>query len=202
MILIAVDPDAARRDAVEILGGREYRRDPAPRPFRGVLEWIGDRLEPIFDFIGRVLSAIPWWLWLVIAFAVIGFVVALYIRRVERRTASGRGRGAEGTPSTAQEDPRELDRAAEAAERAGDFARAVRLRFRAGLLRLGTRGQIVYRPSVTTTEVRRVLGSETFDQLAGTFEQVAYGGRAAAPPDVAEARAHWPRVHDEARASR
>jgi hypothetical protein len=92
------------------------------------------------------------------------------------------------------EDPAELERAADAAERAGQLDVAVRLRFRAGLLRLGNRGAIRYRPSVTTNEVRRVLGSETFDELARTFDAVAYGGRDAGPPDVDAARREWPRV--------
>jgi Domain of unknown function (DUF4129) len=92
------------------------------------------------------------------------------------------------------EDPDALERAADAAELAGDLDVAVRLRFRAGLLRLGGRGAIRYRPSVTTNEVRRVLGSETFDQLAETFDGIAYGGRDAVPPDVDAARREWPRV--------
>jgi hypothetical protein len=62
------------------------------------------------------------------------------------------------------------------------------------LLRLGTRGAIRYRPSVSTNEVRRVLGSETFDELARTFDAVAYGGRKAHPPDVDAARREWPGV--------
>ena len=73
----------------------------------------------------------------------------------------------------------------------------MRLRFRAGLLRLGDRGAIEYRPSLTTSEVRALLGSDTFDHLAGTFEHVAYGGQPAEPPDVAEARTEWPRVVKE-----
>ena len=39
----------------------------------------------------------------------------------------------------------------------------------------------------------------TFDELARTFEAVAYGGEAAQPPDVATARREWPHVLDEAR---
>jgi hypothetical protein len=66
-------------------------------------------------------------------------------------------------------------------------------------LRLGDRGAIEYRPSVTTGEVRRALGNETFDDLAGTFEEVAYAGRPAVPPDVESARRHWPRVLEETR---
>ena len=49
-------------------------------------------------------------------------------------------------------------------------------------------------PAVTTNEVRRVLGSETFDELARTFEAVAYGGRDALEPDLQTARREWPRV--------
>ena len=100
--------------------------------------------------------------------------------------------------ATDTEDADALERAADAAERDGDLDRAVRLRFRAGLLRLGDRGAIRYRPSVTTGEVRRTLGSQRFDDLAGTFEAVAYGGRAAEGPDVDASRREWPRVLEEA----
>ena len=96
------------------------------------------------------------------------------------------------------EDPDDLERAADAAERDGDLARALRLRFRAGLLRLGDRGAIRYRPSVTTGEVRRTLGSRRFDDLAGTFEAVTYGGRPAERPDVDASRREWPSVLEEA----
>ena len=75
-----------------------------------------------------------------------------------------------------------------------DSTHALRLRFRAGLLRLGDRGAIRYRPSVTTNEVRRVLGSETFDELARTFEAVAYGGRDARAARPRHGAREWPRV--------
>jgi hypothetical protein len=96
------------------------------------------------------------------------------------------------------EDPDVLEREADAAERAGDLERALRLRFRAGLLRLGQRGAIQYRSSVTTGEVRRTLRSEQFDDLARTFERVTYGGQEALPPDVETARRDWPRVLETA----
>ena len=87
---------------------------------------------------------------------------------------------------------------ADDAERNDDLERAVRLRFKAGLLRLGTHGAITYRPSVTTGEVRASLDSATFEELAGTFERVAYGGREAGQPDVDAARREWPQVLHEA----
>ena len=194
----AVDPDAARADARAILDDRRFRNDPAPRPFRGPLRWLGDRLDPVVRWIGDAIDFVPWYVWLAIVLFITGLVVAWIVRRVQpaRRARSSR------TPAdraAGAEDPAVLEREADAAERRGDLERAVRLRFRAGLLRLGDRGAVDYRPSLTTSEVRALLGSDTFDHLAGTFERVAYGGRKAEPPDVAEARTEWPRVVNQGR---
>ncbi|MDQ1521225.1 MAG: hypothetical protein QOI55_2298, partial [Actinomycetota bacterium] len=101
------------------------------------------------------------------------------------------------TRGAAREDPAGLERLADDAERQGDLERALRLRFRAGLLRLDERGVIRYRPSLTTGEVRRLLGSATFDELAARFEEVAYGRDPAVPGDVATARSNWPRVVED-----
>ena len=189
----AVDPDSARADVRDILDDRRFRSDPAPRPFRGPLRWLGDRLEPV-DALDRRRDRLR------------ALVRLARDRSRPRRVSRSRGscdgssrpRRARGPrrPKRARphaEDPSALERAADAAERDGDLERAVRLRFRAGLLRLGDRGAIEYRPSLTTSEVRALLGSDTFDHLAATFEHVAYGGRPRRPPDVAEARTEWPR---------
>ncbi len=195
----AVDPNGARDAARDILNDRRFRREPAPRPLRGPLRWLGKRLDPITDWLGRVFGAVPGWVWLGLAIAVVAAIVARVVVVARRRRVAGVGRGlASGSLDAAPEDPNALDREADDAERRGDLERAVRLRFRAGLLRLGDRGAIVYRPSVTTGEVRRALGSDTFDELARTFEGVTYGGRAAGPPDVDAARREWPHVLDEA----
>jgi hypothetical protein len=108
-----------------------------------------------------------------------------------RGAAVERLRGA-GVGGGAVVDPDALEREAEQAERDGDLERAVRLRFRAGLLRLDRARAIEFRPSLTTTEVSRAVRSAAFDELALTFEEVAYGGRAASGPDVEEARREWP----------
>jgi hypothetical protein len=204
----AVDPDAARKTARDILGHRQFRRSHTPRPLRKPLSWVGDRLTGITHWFGRVLSHIPSALLFLLAVVAIGLAAAFIASKVRasRGAADRRTRG-HAVDGIAPEDPAELERAADAAERAGDLDVAVRLRFRAGLLRLGNRGAIRYRPSVTTDEVRRVLGSETFDELAHTFDAVAYGGRDAGPPDVDAARREWPRVvsgaaKDSAEASR
>ena len=53
----------------------------------------------------------------------------------------------------------------------------MRLRFRAGLLRLDARELIEYRPSLTTGEVAETIVSPTFDRIGADFDEIAYGGR-------------------------
>ena len=194
----AVDPDSARADVRDILDDRRFRSDPAPRPFRGPLRWLGDRLEPVTRWIGDAIDFVPWFVWLAIGLGLVGLAIAWIVRRVQPARRA-RGAAAADAHAAHAEDPAALERAADAAERDGDLETAVRLRFRAGLLRLGARGAVEYRPSLTTSEVRALLGSDTFDHLAATFEHVAYGGQRAEPPDVAEARTEWPRVVKEGR---
>ncbi len=192
----AVDPGDAQRTARHILSGRQFRPAPTPRPFRNQLNWLGDRLHPIVSWIARVFNDVFGRNWvLVVAFVVIVIALVYFVSRARARRGSPVGaRRARSVVGDESEDPAELERAADAAERAGELERALRLRFRAGLLRLGDRGAIRYRPSVTTSEVRRVLGSEEFDELARTFDAVAYGGRDAEPPDLDTARREWPGV--------
>jgi hypothetical protein len=194
LVAAAVDPDEARRTARDILDGRQYRSSPTPRPFRRQLTWIGDRVHDLLAPLGRAIGSMPLAVVLSVAAAVFALVVVLVVRSVRARRGSPDSRHAAPIPAAEVENPDELERAADAAERAGRLDEAVRLRFRAGLLRLGDRGAIRYRPSVTTNEVRRVLGSESFEELARTFEGVAYGGHLATGPDVDTARREWPRV--------
>ncbi len=95
-------------------------------------------------------------------------------------------------------DPDELERAAAAAERAGDLDHAVRLRFVAGVLRLDRAGVITYRSSLTTGQLRSRVPSGAFAELAGAFDEIAYGGRPAVEDDIRTATEGWPRVLAEA----
>ena len=65
----------------------------------------------------------------------------------------------------------------------------MRLRFRAGLLRLDRRRVIVYRPSLTTGEVARAIGSPAFAEVGDRFDAIAYGGRPAEQEDAEAAQA-------------
>jgi Domain of unknown function (DUF4129) len=193
----AVDPDAARREAQHILSDRRFRSASTPRPLRGPLNWLGDRLETVFRPIGRLLDAIPVPVWYLVLVGLIAFVAWIITRAMRRRPPARNARKTDARAADEPEDADALERAADEAERDGDLARAVRLRFRAGLVRLGDRGAILYRPSVTTGEVKRSLDSRRFDGLAGTFEAVTYGGRPADRPAVDESRREWPHVLEE-----
>jgi len=193
-----VDPDRARDQAREILGGRRYKPADVPRPFQGALEWLGDRLRPIGDFFSAVTESLPGKIALAAVLAGIVAVVALlFARRRAATSAAGGGVGRRRSPD-AHTDPGRLEREADAAERRGDLDVALRLRFRAGLLRLDRTGAIRFRPSITTGQVARRLRLPNFDDLAITFDAVAYGGRHASATDLQSARAEWPRVLEQA----
>jgi hypothetical protein len=184
-----------RREAQAVLDERRFHGAELPRPFAGPLEWLGERAEPVVDWIndlGRGLPGGSIALWTVLAAGVLlaaGTVTSTTIRR--RALAIERARAA-ALPAT--EDPRALEREAERAERDGDWERAVRLRFRAGLLRLDRRSVIVYRPSLTTGEVARAVGSPAFREVGERFDAIAYGGRRAQREDAEHARRGWAEV--------
>ena len=192
-----VDPDRARDQAREILGGRRYKPADVPRPFEGALEWLGDRLRPIGDFFSRITESLPGKIALAAVLAGVVAVVALLVAR-RRTAASATGGPGRRRSSDERADPGRLEREADAAERRGDLDVALRLRFRAGLLRLDRAGAIHFRLSITTGQVARRLRLPSFDDLAITFDAVAYGGRHASATDLQSARAEWPRVLERA----
>lgn len=196
----AESADALRERAAHIVSEGRFHEKSSPRPLRGLFSSIGDGVRSVIDPIGRFVdrlgahvpggSAV---VWVLLAGLVLVVAVALASRSVRRRGAAAERalRGA-GLGRGGGLDPEALEREAEAAEREGELEHALRLRFRAGLLRLDRARAIEFRPSLTTTEVSGALRSPAFDSLALTFEEVAYGGRAASAPDVESARREWP----------
>ena len=75
----------------------------------------------------------------------------------------------------------------------------MRLRYRAGLLRLRDRDAIEYRASLTAHQVSDQLDSERYDELAERFEGVAYGEQEASAEDSAAAAREWREVVKEAK---
>ncbi|MBV8950944.1 MAG: hypothetical protein JOZ99_08720 [Actinobacteria bacterium] len=191
-------PDAARRDARSILGERRFRPAHVPRPFAGTLRWLGRQLEPagralrpVGDFFQTVEGLVLLSVLVVAAAAAVAWILGT------RRGANTRASGAGRVAADDSDDPRVLDQAAEIAERGGDYARAIRLRFRAGLLRLDAVGAIRLGPSSTSGQVARRLCLPEFDEIARDHELVAYGGRDADNALMLATRDGWTRVLEE-----
>jgi Domain of unknown function (DUF4129) len=188
-------PAEDRAEARAVLSERRFHGAGLPRPLAGPLEWLGERIEPAIDWINDLGTGVPGGpvvLWMLLAAGVLLIATGVTSTTIRRRTlALDRARAA-ALPAT--EDPRALEREADRAERDGDWERAVRLRMRAGLLRLDRRNVIVYRPSLTTGEVARAIDSPAFAEVGDRFDAIAYGGREAEREDAEHARRGWAEV--------
>jgi hypothetical protein len=194
-----VNPAQAREEARHILAERRFRGTSLPRPFHGFFSWLARHLNFVVRgwhwLAVRLGGAIV--LWVILGLAVLAIALFVGTRLAQRRTEveAGLGRRTRGR----REDPGELERLADEAEGRGDLEVALRLRFRAGLLRLGRARALPLRPSLRTREARRALRSSRFDRLARDFDEVVYGRRPPRPEDVAAARTEWPALLAEVR---
>jgi hypothetical protein len=189
------DPSAA---AKTILEERRFRGSDVPRPLHSPLRWLGRELRRISDAIARPLPGGGRTLELILAAAVAAAAAFVATRLARRRAARQLADGGAGSPRVKGEDPRRLEREADQAERDGAFERALRLRFRAGLLRLARAKAIPEQTTLTNGEIARELRSSSFRALVTDFDQVVYGRRAAGIGEVERAREGWPRVVQEA----
>lgn len=196
----AATADDSRAEARRILDGRRFNRSPVPRPLRGVLRWLGDVLRPVGEPLAKAWDRVSGNALAMGALAGLVMAAAALVstRAIRRRAASGVARSRRARRDGGALDPEELERQALAAEHSGDLATALRLRFRAGVVRLDRAGIVDDQPALTTGELTRRLTSPRLRHLATAFEEVAYGGRPATAGDVDEARAGWPRVLEEA----
>lgn len=190
----------ARGEAREILAERRFEERGDLRPFREPLEWLRDRLRSAVEpLVSRLAPHVPGGrstVWTLIALVAVGIAAALGSRLVRRRAAENAGRAREAAAGPL--DPRRLEREAAEAEGRGELERALRLRFRAGLLRLQRAEAIPARDSLTSGEVARRLRSPDFDRIAVTFDEVVYGRRPPEPADVESSRRAWSRVLETA----
>jgi hypothetical protein len=186
-----VDP---RQQAAAILRESRFHQSGLPRPLYGIFRVLGGWLAPVGNWLISVVSAIVTFLannldlaailaLLVVLFGAIS-AVSLRRRRVLRRTVLRAN-------LASVDDPFELRRLAEEAELAGDGASAVRLYFRAGVLRLQRGGRLPDRTSLTIGEARRRMRSADFEAAARSFESVVYGLRPATATDVLSAKQSW-----------
>jgi hypothetical protein len=189
---VTPEADQARETAREILSERRFHDSQIPRPLHGVLDWLGDRVRTVADALDDVLPGSENVVWLLLAALALAFALLVASRLAAARgPAVTRARGAGGRGVI---DPAALEREADEAERAGDLERALRLRFRAGILRLAERRVVGDPGSVTTGSLVRRLRSEPFSLAARAFDEVVYGRRSPTVDDARLAREGWQAV--------
>jgi uncharacterized protein DUF4129 len=192
-------PADARRQAADILDDRRFQGSDLPRPFAKALTWIGDRIDGLVGWIDTGGASFPGGaltLWIVLSAFVLLAAATITGTTIRRRALAIERKRAAAAPKA--ESPEALERAADKAERDGEWERAVRLRFKAGLLRLDRRRVLTYRPSLTTGEVARAIGVPAFAAIGADFDEIAYGGRPAEREDAESARSGWKTVLEEA----
>lgn len=200
----AQDSDTARDRAGDILGGSAYREPDVPRPFEGILETLGDWLSPlqgVLDWLGDLwpgAGSPAWWVLAIAVFLAAAAIATLVMTRRSRRSVT---RAAAHHGVTRGDDPNELERRAADAEGKGDLETAIRLRFLAGLLRLDRARVIEFHPWITSGQVARTLRSDSFNDIAATFDRVVYGRFRPEPDDAANSRTGWARVLQEAKSA-
>jgi hypothetical protein len=187
--------DAAAR-ARHILSERRFTGSSVPRPFHRVLSWLGGKLSFLPRFIHRLGRDVPGGaatVWTLLAAIVIGIAAAAAVRIAARR--EGRLLVSEHRERRRDlDDPRDLERAASEAEERGELELALRLRFRAGLIRLARADRLPLRDSLTSGQAADLLHLDDFDALAHDFDEVVYGKRPADRGDLVRAREEWARV--------
>jgi hypothetical protein len=206
--------DSARQQAQHILSQPPYRTTPSnpPRPLAGVLHALGRALNAAFGHpaqwiyhhvllhIGHGFRSTFGGFWVVVLGVIaVGLGVVVGIAVVRRRTLVSTGKSALGLTGVIDENPDDIDERASAAEESGDHETAVRLRFRAGLLRLQAKGLVANQTAQTARQLSATLHSPTFDALAGRHEVIVYARDPATSDDSATARRDWPRVVGESR---
>ncbi|HEU5214651.1 MAG TPA: hypothetical protein VFU30_03845 [Gaiellaceae bacterium] len=193
-------PPQAREEARRILAERRFHGTSLPRPFHGFLDWLSRHLHFLARAWDSLQAAVGGAdvLWGILGAIVVTLAVVAASRLAARRTRF-EGLAAERGARRRGEDPAALERLADEAEQRGDLEIAVRLRFRAGLLRLARARALPGRPSLRTGEARTALHSARFDALARDFDEIVYGRRTPSADDVAAARSEWPRVLEEAK---
>jgi len=204
---------AARRQARDILSHPPFTtahgQSALSRFFSDLGHWLYDVAGPVWHFILRYLlrptrSGLEnvfgsWWP-VVLGVAVLAVATGVGLTLGRRRARAGADRWV-ARAAHRDVDPDALDAAAATAERAGDFAMAVRLRFQAGLARLERSGLVSGGRTHTSAQLGSVLRSPTFDELAGQLDAILYAGIPARAEHAGAARAGWPHVPEEARRS-
>lgn len=181
---VVIDRDDARRAAEAELSGHEYQA-ARPNLVERALSWLAQQLGKLFAEVSSVTPGGA--LGLLVLLAVVVLVVVVVRLRVGRFARENRVPRSvfEGRVRAAHD----YRRAAEEAAAAGDFAAAVRERFRAIVRELEESGVLDEMSGRTADEAAREAGrrlEHSRDELlaaAQLFDAVHYGGQRASNVD-------------------
>ena len=192
--------DEIRRQAAEIVARADYKLQPRPEDS----EWLTDA---IWEVLGWILAPFAWlynlteglpeavrWLIIAVLVVILGLLMwhILYslVQAVQapRRRAALETSGPGGRP-----DPAELERQAEAAAARADYITAVRLLFRADVLRLEKFEDKPNRPGTTNRELLRRYQrqpgvAESLRSFVDTIDRKWFGEEQCVQTDYAACR--------------
>lgn len=154
----------------------------------GVVAGLRQFFAPLRRWLAQVIAHIVDGPLIVILALLIVLGSALFAARIASGSTRAGPRSGRRTQQASLENAASLERAADEAEARGDLERALRLRFRGALLRLGELGVIEFTPSLTSGQVARRLRSPTFDEARTAFDEVVYGRRAVTSSDLEAVR--------------
>lgn len=180
------DPDRIREKAAEVVGRPEFQEaeniDLRGEFFVWLIRLIERALTPFFAFFGHlwefspILATVVFVLLVVLLVVIVGHIIRSFRVAMQRRT----GTAHLGLIQKRPLDPRSFELEAEDAARRQDYIVAVRLLFRAALLRLELAEKRTTRPGVTNREyLRRYRGTSSYDALRQFVEVIDakwYGG--------------------------
>jgi hypothetical protein len=192
-----VESDRLRAEAEQILSQAKYRVETTNS--ERVSAWIRDLWFRFLDFLdsvaGLVGGPIVLGSILVVTVVVVSVLIARNLGKRRAREMDQRIRREHALARGA--DPSVLEEAADLAAERGDIGEAVRLRFRAGLLRLDEAGLIRFRPGLTSAEITDLLQSPVFQGLAVRFDEIVYGHQSATAEDYQSAQNGWRDLLDQ-----
>jgi len=186
-----VDSERLRDEAERILAQRRYRAQPTASESFG--EWLEQIWYGFVEFLARIADLIggPLVLGLLLLLVVVILAVLVSHNLGKRRAREIELRILREHVLARGADPADLEREALTAASNADYSTALRLTFRAGLLRLDESGRIRFWPGLTSAEVAELLASTQFEALARRFDEVVYGHRIASADDFSQARQGW-----------
>jgi len=182
MIEVPVDPDAdqARDWLVEELAKTKYQERPPAEP----PTWIDDLLDAIRRFLDSLggRETVPFWVVLLVIVLIAVVVVAFLVFGVPKLRARSSVAGDELFEADDHRDAAAMRQDADAAARAGEWARAIAERFRAIARSLHERALVSTTPGSTAHDVARRAAralpahADALETGAADFDAVRYLG--------------------------